>query len=204
MKQKYELYGIENIGYLDIEATNLKANFGYILSWSMIIRNTQTGKTKLVYDVVSKKDFDRATRARDISIDKRILESLVKEIKNMDMLVGHYFHGWNKMDIPFIRTRCIYNKVDGLPKHRQVRYGDTWTMAHKCYSLNSYRLDAVSDMMGIKTKKTPVTGLDWQRAQRGDKESLKYVLDHNIKDAKINYLVHKEVEEFVPIPSAYI
>lgn len=204
MKEKYALKGIDKIGYLDIEATNLKANFGFILSWAMIVRNPYTNKIELKYDVVNKKDFEDSTKSRKITMDARILKSLIKNIKGVNLLIGHYFHGWGKMDIPFIRTRCVYNGITDFPKYKEMRYGDTWTMAHKCYSLNSYRLDAVSDMLGVKTRKTPVTGLDWQLAQRGDKASLEYVLDHNIKDAKINYKVHKKIEEYVPIPTAYI
>ena len=204
MKEKYEMYNINKIGYLDIEATNLKANFGYMLSWAMVVRDVRTGKTELRYDCMNLKDKRNAAKHRRVIEDKRILESLMKNLKDVDLLVGHYFHGWGKMDIPFIRTRCIFNKTSGFPKHRQIRYGDTWRMAHQCYSLNSYRLETVADMMGIKTKKTPVTALDWQLAQSGDPKSLKYVLTHNIKDAKINYEVHKMVEAYVTIPNAYI
>lgn len=207
MKQKYQLYNVRRIGYLDIEATNLKANFGFMLSWAMVVRDTQNKRyRKVLHSVVTRHDINKAFKERKVSADRRILEELMKTLKDekIDMLIGHYFHGWNKMDIPFIRTRCIMNNVPGFPKHRQIRFGDTWRMAHQLYSVHRYSLDAVSQMMGVSTKKTPVEGLDWQLAQQGDPEALEYVLDHNIKDAIINEKVHRKCENYVPIPSSYI
>lgn len=206
MKEKYKLYNVFKIGYLDIEATNLKANFGFMLSWAMEIRDTQTGKCKIVSACVTREDINRAYRERKISADKAIIEKLIKTLKDekIDLLIGHYFNGWNKMDIPFIRTRCIMNKIKGWPKHRTIRYGDTWSMAHKLYSIHRYGLEAIGDMMGVKTKKTRVEGLEWQLAVQGDPKSLRYVLDHNIKDVKITKPVHMHMEEYSPIPSTYI
>ncbi len=206
MKEKYKLYNVNKIGYLDIEASNLKANFGFMLSWVMIVRDTQTNKTTQYSAVISRRDINRAYKEKKVSADRKILQKLMKVIKDekVDLLIGHYFHGWNKMDIPFIRTRCIMNKIPGFPKHRTIRFADTWRMAHMLYSVHSYRLDAISDMMGVSTKKTPVEGLQWQLAQQGDPESLEYVLDHNVKDVKINMKIHKKMEEYVPIPAGYV
>jgi len=209
MQQKYKLYDIHKIGYLDIEASNLKANFGFMLSWAMIVRDATKANPKydkLFSAVITRNDINRAYKERNISADKKILEKLMKTIKDekIDLLVGHYFHGWNKMDIPFIRTRCIMNKIEGFPKHRKVKYADTWSMAHKLYSIHRYSLDAVSQMMGIKTKKTPVDGLSWQLAQQGDPKELANVLDHNIRDVEITADVHRKCENYVNIPATYI
>lgn len=213
MKEKYSLYDVVNIAYLDIECTNLAANFGYILSWTMRIRNMDTNRTKEYYALIDKSDIDRAVRNGEVTMDKRVLEELLKTIKNElvkkegdPLLVGQYFHGWNKMDIPYIRTRAAICKLDDmLPSHKQVRFGDCWSMAHKLHKLNSYRLDSIAEIWeDIDIKKTAVDKRSWQLAALGHKKSLGYVLDHNRKDVVLTESVHKKLERFVPIPSGYV
>jgi len=59
MKEKYDFYGIKTIGYLDIETSGLNADFDIMLSWANCIRDVKTGKTKIEYDFIEKKDFDQ-------------------------------------------------------------------------------------------------------------------------------------------------
>ena len=76
MKDKYDYYKIKKIGYLDIETSGLNADFGIILSWANLTRDVKTGKTRIKYDFVEKKDFDYAHKMGDANlIDKRICES---------------------------------------------------------------------------------------------------------------------------------
>lgn len=209
IKDKYWIHDVLRIGYLDIECTNLKGNMGYILSWVMMIRDTQKGGErgkiiKTVHAVITKQDID-ASDGRHFE-DKRIVEELVKAIKKykIDLLIGHYFYGKYRMDIPFIRTRCIMNKVHGYPKYKQVKYGDTHRMGGNGYSVHRWSLDAIGDMMGVTTKKTPVSGRHWQLAARGKPNSLRYVLHHNKNDVIINWKIHLKMEDHCPIPTAYV
>lgn len=206
MIDRYEQYGIKKIGYLDIEATSLKANFGFMLSWVMIVRDVKTGKTKTYKDVIKRADILEAYNKRSVGKDKRIVSSLIQTINDtgVDLLIGHYFHGWGKMDIPFVRTRTLINKISGFPKYRTIRFGDTWRMAHQLYSINSYRLDAIGYAMGIKTEKTPVDSTNWQLAADGDAKALRYVQDHNLKDVIMDMEEHIKMEKWVPIPASYV
>ena len=77
MKRKYFIYDIEKIGYLDIETTNLDANFGFMLSWAMYVRDVQNEKKNyIVYDCITEKDIKAAVNRGRIDMDKRILKSL--------------------------------------------------------------------------------------------------------------------------------
>lgn len=209
IKTKYWLSDIDRIGYLDIECTNLKGNMGYILSWAMVIRDTQEGGKQgkvlgIKYGVITKKDIEDSDDKH--FEDARILKELIYCIQKykIKLLIGHWFHGAHRMDIPFIRTRCIMNKIDGYPKYKQVKYGDTQRMAKNGYSLHRNSLDAVGDMCGVSTKKTPVSGRHWQLAARGNTKSVQYVLHHNINDVKINHKIHLKMEDWCGIPSAYV
>lgn len=204
MKQKYEHAGIKNKGYLDIETSGLIGDFGIIISWANLRLNTQTGESSIKYDFIEKKDFDYAYKHNDANlIDKRLCESIVKEINTCDLLIGHWFVGKFRHDIPFIRTRCAINKVEGLPKHKQIRYGDTQKWGSTLYRLHNNGLDSIARMFNVSIHKTPLQPRVWQNACIGIKKDIKYILNHNIKDVKITSKIHKGMEEYVPIANQF-
>lgn len=204
IKEKYGFYNINKIGYLDIETSGLTADFDIILSWAILTRDIKTGKIDTVYDFVEKKDFDLAHSKADANIiDKRVLESLVKEMVKCDCLIGHWFVGKHRHDMPFIRTRLAINCVPGLPKHKLMRYGDTQKWASLLYRLHSNGLDSVASMFNVSTHKTRLEPRVWQNACIGIKDDMKYVVTHNIKDCRITYEIHKGMEDYVPIPNTY-
>lgn len=213
MHQKYSLYNIKRIGYVDIENTNLDPEFGNILTIVLIVREIDTKYSHGEKIIVTKKykitrdDIEKSLRKRETDFDRRILEDFLMDLKtlNIDLLIGHYAVGWGKHDIPFIRSRALLMKLQHLlPKHKQIRYGDTWKMAHTSIKVHSYRLDAIGAVTGSKTKKTKIEEKEWQLARFGDPKAIAYVLDHNIKDVKLTYQVHKSIEEFNTIPQTYV
>ena len=72
---RYSLYDIENIGYVDIEATNLKAQVGHALSIVNVVRNVITDKIvdTRVYKMTSKEMADSLKRGV-MDPDKRIIK----------------------------------------------------------------------------------------------------------------------------------
>jgi len=204
MKEKYKYYGINTIGYLDIETSGLTADFDIMLTWAILIRNVKTGEIEVAFDSLRKSDFELGYKKKNADlIDKRILESLVQIMNECDCLIGHWFVGKHRHDMPFIRTRLAINKIDGLPKHRAIRFGDTQKWSSLLYRTHNFGLDTVADMFDVGTKKTRLEPKIWKNACIGVPDALKYILDHNIKDVKITYKVHKGLEEYVPIPATY-
>ncbi len=204
MKEKYAENGITKIGYLDIETSGLTANFDIMLSYAIFVRDVKTGANSIRSGVISKKDVEYAMSKRDADlIDKQVLIKLLDDISDIDCLIGHWFIGKHRHDIPFIRTRCAINKISGFPHHRMIRYGDTQKWGSQIHRLSSNGLATIADAYSVNTKKTPVKSKDWKLACMGDKKALEYVLDHNIKDVKMTYKVHIHMEEYVPIPSTY-
>ena len=204
MKEKYKLYDIKTIGYLDIETSGLTADFDIMLSWANCIRDVATGKTKVEFDHMEKKDLEFAYKKKDADLaDRDIVLSVIDSMKQCDLLIGHWFIGKHRHDIPFIRARCAINRVPGFPKHRQIRYGDTQKWSSLLYRIHSNSLDSDARMFNLSIRKTPVDGKTWKNACIGIPEAIKEVVDHNIIDVKLTHKVHLGMEEYVPIPATY-
>lgn len=205
MQEKYLAQEIYKIGILDIETTGLGADFGFMLSWALLVRDVESGKETIRKGVINKSDRVRAERLGDADrIDERITKELIEAISDIDYLVGHWFIGKKRHDVPFIRSRCAINRVSGFPKHKMVRYGDTQRFSSLLHRLRNNGLATIADAYALAVSKTPVTTKDWKNAaQFATKKALDYILDHNIKDVQITNEVLKHLEEYVGISGIY-
>ena len=70
----------ERIGFLDIEASNLDADFGIMLSWC--IKDSLTGK--IIEDVLLKEDIENSPAGQE---DRRITANLVEQLSKFDKIV---------------------------------------------------------------------------------------------------------------------
>jgi uncharacterized protein YprB with RNaseH-like and TPR domain len=162
-----EMEDPEKVGFLDIESSDLKANFGIMLSYC--IKDAKSDK--IWFDVITKKDL-----AGDL--DKRLVKHCIEDMRKFDRLVGHYS---TKFDIPFIRTRAITHGLD-FPVVGEINHTDVWYMARRLLCLNSNRQGTVAEAIQNQDIKTRITPHYWIRALQGQQEALDYILDHNKKD----------------------
>lgn len=209
MLEKYRLYDIKRIGYFDIEVSNLDPEFGNIITIALLIRDVSEKDriVKLLTYKITKKDIEKSKKLRNVNFDKRILKQFLIDLnkEKIDLLIGHYSNGWGKLDMPFIRGRAYLCNLDKyLPQYKKIRFGDTWKISHMILKSHSYRLDSIGVITNSKIKKTIIKEYEWKLAIFGDKKAIDYVMDHNIKDVKLTYQVHKKLENFYPIPSSYI
>lgn len=174
------------IGFLDIEATQLNANFGYMLSWC--VKDYQ--KEKYNYGIITRNEIF------NLDFDKRIVKELLLAIDNYDILYTHY-GGDNRFDIPFIRTRAyVHNLEDYLPEYMEKIIMDTWLIARKKLRLYSNRLDVIAETLKIKDiEKTKLKPDIWVKASVGDKESLNYILKHNKIDCAVLERVYEKLKK---------
>lgn len=173
------------IGYLDIEATQLKANFGYMISWYIKKRD----HNEYDYSVITKDEIFR------YDFDKRLVLELLTAFKKYDILYTHYGAD-GRFDIPFIRTRAYdFNLQHLLPPYMDIFLMDTWPIARNKLALHSNRLDVIARAVGIThVKKTPLNERTWRLASVGHKDSIDYIVDHNKKDVQLLEQVHKKLE----------
>ncbi len=169
------------VGYFDIEAGGLKANFDYMLTYCIKTRDKEEYKT----GVIDVKDI------RAFRFDKKLVKQLINDISDYDVIVTYYGTGY---DIPFVRTRALFWKHD-FPQFGYIQHKDIYYMVKSKLRLHRNSLDAATGFLGIKGK-NHIDGVIWGKAKHGHKESLDYVLDHNIRDCVILEKLHKKLEVF--------
>jgi uncharacterized protein YprB with RNaseH-like and TPR domain len=160
----------ERVGFLDIEASNLKADFGLLLTWC-------------IYDPTAKRIWSDQLKKSDFTDDlgredKRITKSAIDCILSFDRIVTYFGAGY---DIPFLRTRAIHNGLEFVP-YGQVLHTDLYFVARNRLKLSSNRLENVCRNILGKTQKTRIENKYWLAGQRGNQDALAYILDHNEKD----------------------
>lgn len=165
----------EKIGFLDIETSNLKANFGIVLCWCIL---DQDGN--LYEDWMNKKDVLSGDE------DKRVVETCIETMQTFDRVVGHYS---TYFDVPFLRTRALIHGLK-FPEVGKLYHTDTWRMAKRSLCLHSNRQAVVAESLYGKTVKTRISHPDWRKAMMGDATSMAEVVDHcekDVFDLKKNY-----------------
>lgn len=161
----------ERIGFLDIEASNLDADFGIILSYCI----KAAGEDRIYEDVIAPEDIARANAGDE---DKRVVRTLISDLNNFDKLVTYY---GTKFDIPYIRTRAT-NMAVPFPVFGTLVHKDLYYVVKNKFKLSSNRLENACRVLLNKTQKTRIDARYWRAGTRGDKKSLDYILDHNRKD----------------------
>jgi len=173
------------IGCADIEATNLKGDFGYMLCYC-------------IQDYYSNKVYaGRITRKAQQSMeqDKDLVQKFLKDVQRFDILYFHYGED-NRFDVPFIRTRMFFNGLEKVYAKLEIetRLRDTYPIARTKLKLSSNRLGAILEALNIVTiRKTPLTRRTWLKAMNGDQKALDYVYKHCIHDVKALKAVVKKL-----------
>lgn len=171
------------VGYLDIECTSLNADFGYIICWCI----KPAGKSEIQHAEITRGEV------LDYTMDHRIVLELLTEMESYDALYVHWGADW-RFDVPFIRSRAYAWGIEQfLPESGRVFIFDTWPISRKKLKLHSNRLDSIADILGVKTKKTPLSGTIWRFAALGHPDAVASVLHHNFNDVRILEAVHKKL-----------
>jgi len=160
----------KRIGFLDIEASNLDANFGIIYCWYI----KPLGSRKYLSYCVTPKEI------RDGTEDKNAIRELCKAMREFDVIVTYY---GTRFDIPYIRTVALTNGAD-FPVFGEICHLDMYYVVRNKLKLHSNRLEVVTQHFGIKGK-TRLEPKIWRRAGTGDEASLKYIYKHNRFDVDI-------------------
>ena len=157
----------ERLGFLDLECSNLSAEFGIILSFAIA-----DYKTDKVYSrVITKQDLRTC-------LDRKVVETCLKDLKNFDRVMGYYS---TKFDFPFLRTRAVALNVP-FPEYGELIHNDLYYTIRNKFKLSRNRLDNACVALLGSTEKTRIDAEHWIKALMGDPAALAYILDHNIKD----------------------
>jgi len=168
-----EIGAHERWGYLDIETSNLAADFGIILTYCILDEDTG----EVLQNVITERDIRKAAPGQE---DRRLVRLLIEDIRKFDRIFTFY---GQRFDIPYCRTRALINGLE-FPEYGSVYHTDVYFTAKHKLRLSSTRLDTCCRAILGKTEKTRIDSAHWRAAVRGKKESIDYILDHNIKDVR--------------------
>ena len=176
---------LPRIGYLDIETSNLDANYGIILTYCIKVRDEDT----IYKGVIDTKDL------REGKFDKSLCKQLIKDMLKFDVIMGY----WSTcFDIPFIRARCLKWHLN-FPIYKAIEHKDVYYMVKRLMKLNRRSLEVATKHLGIKGK-NHVLGDAWMKAVMCTGEiqqkALDYILEHNIRDVEITEKLHKRLESY--------
>jgi len=173
----------EKIGFLDIETTNLNADFGYILCYSL-----KELDGKLTHRTVMPKEI------RAYSFDRGVVRRFLKDIEPFDRLVGYYSKD-RRFDIPYLRTRALKWGLD-FPAYKDFMFTDAFDLVKPKLKLHRNRLEVACDLLGIPSKGHRLNPEIWQRAQAGSKQALDYIQRHCDEDVLSLEQVFKRLHIF--------
>jgi uncharacterized protein YprB with RNaseH-like and TPR domain len=172
----------ERRAYFDIEASNLDADYGIMLSWAI---KPSDGK-KVIGDILTPADVRRGYE------DKRIVQSAIDALAKFDRVVTYYGTGF---DLPFLRARALIVGVD-FPTFGTLKHKDLYYTVKSKFKLSSRRLENACRQLLGATDKTRIDAKYWRNGVRGDAKALKYIYEHNTYDVLDLEKLYDKIIEF--------
>jgi uncharacterized protein YprB with RNaseH-like and TPR domain len=180
---KFGLFEEGEEGFLDIETTNLRADFAFMLTYCIKIRGGKVIQNKITREELLSGNFD-----------KRLVGDLLNDLKNFKKIYTYY---GSRFDVPFLRTRAMMHGYDFIP-YGLLMHQDIYFLARSKFCLSRKRLDNVCDMLGIEGK-THLDGKIWMLAAIGDEKSIDYIMDHNVADVEILERAFEKIRTFAGV-----
>lgn len=157
----------------DLEASNLNADFGLILTFGSKI----VGEGK---PVVLRID-DYFDESRDlIKAERKMLKDIYDTMLDSDVWLGHFSTHY---DLPFINSRLLYHGLPVLPPNFPAL--DTWKIARNRLKLRNNRLATVQEFLKLEDEKNSIKPEQWIRALSGHRKSIDYIVEHNRRDVLV-------------------
>ncbi len=160
----------EKVGYFDIEASNLKADFGIIFGYC--IMDEDSGSIDEAW--ITKKCLESG------ALDFNVVKKLIADLSKYDRIITHY---GTRFDVPYSRARAEFWRLN-FPEHGLIKHTDTYYMARRLLAISSRRLIKVHEHLFGESEKTKITSGHWIQALQGNKDSLKYIRDHCVIDVR--------------------
>lgn len=117
--------------------------------------------------------------------DKKMLEQFVKVANESSEMIGH---NGDKFDLAWIRTRCLFHKIQMFPKYTTI---DTLKVARSKFRFNSNRLNYIADFLGIGQKIKTEYSLWKNILLHKDKKAMDDMIKYCKKDVELLEKVFK-------------
>jgi uncharacterized protein YprB with RNaseH-like and TPR domain len=174
----------------DIEATNLDADFGYVLCFGYKeCRLTSDGLIEGPTKVLTIHDYP----GERVTDDSKLMAKAHEVISEADVLVTYY---GKEFDLKFLNTRMILSGLPPLPPLGESHLDLYYTVRNN-FTLHSKRLGNVAEYLRCPIEKTQVKGNYWVEAMAGDPKALEYIKDHCYKDVEILYWLFLTLRPYI-------
>jgi DNA polymerase III epsilon subunit-like protein len=121
-----------------------------------------------------------------------MLSKFIEEANKADELVGH---NGDRFDLPWIRTRCLYNGIDVMPDYKTI---DTLQWARRVFYFNSNRLDYLGKYLGVGGKIKTEFDLWKNVLLKNDRKSLKRMVEYCKRDVEMLQEVYQKLARYLP------
>jgi len=157
----------EKMGFLDIESSNLQADFGVVFSYCI-----KELDGELIANVVKPHEIRKGI------YDKRLMKDFCRDVRKFDRIITFY---GSRFDLPFLRTRAVYYNLD-FPIYKEILHQDVYHIIKNRFLIHKNRLETACRFFNIPCKSHPLKPDIWFEAMGGKKKALDYILEHNKED----------------------
>jgi uncharacterized protein YprB with RNaseH-like and TPR domain len=181
---KFGLFEEGDEGFLDIETTNLKADFAFMLTYCIKTK----GREEYCWNKVTQEEI------RTGVLDKRLVKDLIEDMRKYKKVYTYY---GTRFDLCFIRTRALSWGYDFIP-FGLLLHQDLYFLAKSKLCLSRKRLANVCELLGIDGK-THLDGKLWMLAATGNEEAINYIYEHNKSDCVILEKAYNKLKMYVGV-----
>lgn len=170
---------MNKILFFDLETTNLRADFGYLLA---IGYKFAGDKKSTVLQIEHKGDPIKFRQA-----EKKLLQDFLRVYMQADMIVTY---NGKRFDVPYLNAKYLEYNLGILPNLAHVDH--YWTVKNNL-GISRKSLQNASYYLSLSNEKTPVEGRVWVDAMMGDRKALKYIVDHCRADVDLLEELHEKI-----------
>ena len=155
----------------DIEATNLDADFGYMVCGA----TKELGKTAKVSTIA-----DFTLHDTEPWNDSELLKQFVGRLSEADVIVSYYGKGF---DVPFVNARLLANRMAPIPE--TIPHLDMYYVARRVLKIQSRSMANIAELVDLDEKKTYVPRKTWIKAQTGHVPSINILAERCKGDVRV-------------------
>lgn len=179
-----ELAVAQRIGCLDIEATNLNADFGYVICYSLKELGKPITRACVTPEEITPKYI----------FDKNVMRQFLKDIEGFTRFVVYYGKS-KRFDIPYLRTRAVKWGLQ-FPAWKEYYVTDVYDLVKPLFKLHRNRLENIADLLDVPSKGHRLNPEIWQKGQAGNAGALKYIQVHCDEDVQTLEQVYMALRKF--------
>lgn len=129
--------------------------------------------------------------------DRAMLQKFIDVANTADELVGH---NGDKFDLAWVRTRCLFHKIDMFPSYVTI---DTLKAARSKFKFNSNKLDYIAKYLGLGRKIKTEFSLWKDIVLNKDAKAMDKMIKYCKQDVIVLERVHKALRSHMDAKTHY-